>query len=469
MGGRMGRYTGSPDTLVLDQRVELRGFSAGSFAGLSTLQLLWKIPNVVTKGKLGAIACPPQFLVTPPATHALHLLHYESDRLCVWKPGQRQLDLLQIRYTYVRTEGPAYKEHFGANEHSYSHWLSLDLPAGWWDLARLLFMHPDAASAAKRDATPLRLLSWLSFRLEPAVEELIEDTMLYLSTAEKVTMADLLSLGTKHLDKECESVEALRDHLIELVSVRNLRHRPEALFALFRQFLQRLTLPRLCHFLDLVLPQLTPVRAPWADATRTLWTCHHIRAVSHENGYPYKPKVAIAYFYTAHDNIHHVRVLWSTLPLLLFSDPRMVYPVDVYQFQGQAVHRLNQQHIQLGLRKGMTVLVYYRVQSGAHVNEIFQAVLIVQESVANRGKRTENRLWKRSLPGYHPILHGPSAVMPYVGDVSANILLSMKHTWGCRDVRSKRTSSLKIWCSSVIHEVRKNLLSLPTWPLNGCA
>ena len=147
-----------------------------------------------------------------------------------------------------------------------------------------------------------------------------------------------------------------------------------------------------------MLPQLTPVRAPWADATRTLWTCHHIRAVSHANGYPYKPKVAIAYFYTAHDNIHHVRVLWSTLPLLLFSDPRMVYPVDVYQFQGQAVHRLNQQHIQLGLRKGMTVLVYYRVQSGAHVNEIFQAVLIAQESVANRGKRTENRLWKRVVP-----------------------------------------------------------------------
>ena len=57
------------------------------------------------------------------------------------------------------------------------------------------------------------------------MEELIEDTML---TADKVTMADLLSLGTKHLDKECESVEALRDHLIELVSVRNLRHRQGA-------------------------------------------------------------------------------------------------------------------------------------------------------------------------------------------------------------------------------------------------
>ena len=144
--------------------------------------------------------------------------------------------------------------------------------------------------------------------------------------------------------------------------------------------------------------QLTPVRAPWADATRTLWTCHYIRATSHDSGYPCQPKVTIAYFFTSHDKIHHVRVFWGTLPLLLFSDPHMVHPVDVNQFQGQAVHRLHQQHIQLGLRKGMTVLVYYRVQSGPHVNEVFQAVLIAQESVANRGKKTDNKLWKRVVP-----------------------------------------------------------------------
>ena len=192
--------------------------------------------------------------------------------------------------------------------------------------------------------------------------------------------------------------EVLRDHLIELISVRNLRHRPEALFALFRQFLQRLTLPRICHFLDLVLPQLTPVRAPWADATRTLWTCHHIRATAHENGHPYEPRVTIAYFFTSHDHIHHVRILWGTLPLLLFSDPRMVYPVNVYDFQGQAVHRLHKQPIQLGLRKGMAVLVYYRVQGGPHANTVFQAVLIAHESAATRGKNTENRLWKRVVP-----------------------------------------------------------------------
>ena len=288
MGGRMGRYTGSPDTLAFNQRIDLRGFSAGSFAGLSMLHLLWKFPHVVTNGKLGAIACPPQLIVTPPIDHTLHLMHYEADQLCVWKPSRHQLDLLKIRYTYVFAEGPGYREHFGAMEHNYSHWLCLDNSAGWWDLPRFLFCKAEAASAAKRDATPLRLLSWLSFRLEPAVEKFIEDTMLHLSTVEEVKDSDLLALGNTHLETDTPfvSTEELRDHLIELISVRNLKHRPEALFALFRQFLQRLTLSRLCHFLDLVLPQLTPVRAPWADATRTLWTCHHIRAVSYVNGSP---------------------------------------------------------------------------------------------------------------------------------------------------------------------------------------
>ena len=133
LGGRMGRYTGSPDTLILDQRVEVRCFSAGSFAGLCLLQLLRKVPNVVSSGKLGAIACPPQLLITPPAPHALHLFHYEADQLCVWKPSRRQLEQLQVRFTYVNTQDSAYSEHFGTTEHNYSHWLSLELPTGWWD------------------------------------------------------------------------------------------------------------------------------------------------------------------------------------------------------------------------------------------------------------------------------------------------------------------------------------------------
>ena len=45
MGGRMGRYTGSPDTLVFDQRIDLRGFSAGSFAGLRSCTYYGRFPT----------------------------------------------------------------------------------------------------------------------------------------------------------------------------------------------------------------------------------------------------------------------------------------------------------------------------------------------------------------------------------------------------------------------------------------
>ena len=81
----------------------------------------------------------------------------------------------------------------------------------------------------------------------------------------------------------------------------------------------------------------------------------------------------------------------------------------------------------MGLRKGMAVLVYYRVEGGPHVNEIFQAVLIAHESAATRGKKNDKKLWKRVAPsetefaGFPLTLHGPFAVMPYAGEGTVNI------------------------------------------------
>ena len=62
------------------------------------------------------------------------------------------------------------------------------------------------------------------------------------------------------------------------------------------------------------------------------------------------------------------------------------------------------------------------------MNELFQAVLIAQESITNRGKRTENKMWKRVVLSetefaWLPpnISRGPCAVMPCVGDRIADI------------------------------------------------
>ena len=217
-----------------------------------------------------------------------------------------------------------YKGHFGAGDHGYAHWLGLDLPG---------------AAAAKRDETPLRLISWLNYKLDPEVEIFVENAMQYLSTREHDDQV-LLQLGAKHVRQggQARTEVELRDRLIDLASVGNLRHRPEALFSLFRKFLQRISLPRLIHFFDLVLPQLMPVQAAWAGEEKTLWSCHHIRYLHKMAFVDTTPRVKISYVFTSHGHIHHVRIQWEGHPLLLFSDPKMVAPDCTTKFKDQASH-----------------------------------------------------------------------------------------------------------------------------------
>ena len=276
-GNGMDRYVGAMQGPDSPLEVNVRGFSAGSYSGLAFLHILWSIPRVTTKGCLGAIACPPSLLNMSRAKKEdlLHLVHFESDRLCSWKPGPQQRRDCCTSFTYITNEIASYKGHFGPDEHDYSHWMALNLPNGSIPLRVLLFIRPEAASKARRDATPLRLISWLSYKLNPELEQFIEQAMEHLSTWKETEGGKVLTMG-KDAIQQGETINSeveLRDRLIDLVSVGNLKHKPEALFTLFRQFLTRISLPRLIHFLDLVLPQLTPVQAAWAGEEKTLWSC----------------------------------------------------------------------------------------------------------------------------------------------------------------------------------------------------
>ena len=129
LGCGVGRYLGCGFGPAFEQEVALRGFSAGSFSDLCFLHILWPIPGVVTKGTLGAIACSPALLTMSPAKQK-DKLHYESDELCNWRPGRDQLEKCCTEFTYIMNENSAYKGHFGAGDHGYTHWLGLDLPCG---------------------------------------------------------------------------------------------------------------------------------------------------------------------------------------------------------------------------------------------------------------------------------------------------------------------------------------------------
>ena len=280
----------------------MRGFSAGSYSGLAFLHILWSIPRVTTKGCLGAIACPPALLSMSRAKRAdrLHLIHYENDSLCSWKPGLQQIQGCCTSFTYITNEITSYKGHFGPDDHDYSHWMALELPHGSYALRVLLFIRPAAASKARRDATPLRLISWLSYKLNPELEQFIEKAMEHLSTWTETEGGKVLTMGKEAIPRggTVNSEEELRNELIELISVGNLKHKPQALFTLFRQFLTRISLPRLIHFMDLVLPQLTPVQAAWAGEEKTLWSCHYIRWLRGRHS-DATPRVQISYFFSS--------------------------------------------------------------------------------------------------------------------------------------------------------------------------
>ena len=54
----------------------------------------------------------------------------------------------------------------------------------------------------------------------------------------------------------------IRDAVIDEVTTRGKAQQPAVVVRLIRGFLQRLPLPRLLRFLDLVLPQMVPVCSP---------------------------------------------------------------------------------------------------------------------------------------------------------------------------------------------------------------
>ena len=106
-------------------------------------------------------------------------------------------------------------------------------------------------------------------------------------------------------------------------------------------------MPRICHFLDRCYHNSSQSVPPGRMLLRpyglvTIFVLSHMRM-----------DVCMSHGSKLLTSLRHMTIsitcgYWGTLPLLLFSDPHMVYPVNVYDFQGQAVHRLHQQHIQLG-------------------------------------------------------------------------------------------------------------------------
>ena len=65
------------------------------------------------------------------------------------------------------------REHFGAGEHSYGHWIDLNVTHGRFPLWQLLRQYPEVAHPQRRDIAPLRLVSWVSCEVPARVQQVL--------------------------------------------------------------------------------------------------------------------------------------------------------------------------------------------------------------------------------------------------------------------------------------------------------
>ena len=113
--------------------------------------------------------------------------------------------------------------------------------------------------------TPLRLMSWLSCQLSDRTHLLIKECMAEFSQVEPVHSDKILEIGQFHLPdagRNWQTWDNMRDAVIDEITVKGRAQPPAVVVNLIRGFLQRLPLPRLLHFVDLVLPQMVPVCSP---------------------------------------------------------------------------------------------------------------------------------------------------------------------------------------------------------------
>ena len=175
--GRMRFVSYLDKSLPNSVNVLVRGFSAGSFVGLTVLHLLWKMRSMNARATLGAIACPPKLLEMVPVQQAKHLLllHYHGDQLCMWRPPSNHF--LAKRTVYV-TGDARLNNHFGSPEHDYCHWVEIAPYPGQYDAWKMLLLAPDMA---RRDASAFRLISWLSLSLGENTSVLLSKLMKQLA------------------------------------------------------------------------------------------------------------------------------------------------------------------------------------------------------------------------------------------------------------------------------------------------
>ena len=275
---------------------------------------------------------------------------------------------------------------------NYSHWLDNVPGVGQHQLWKLLLAYPEMANPHKRDASALRLLSWLSFSLDKRTSTLLAKLMKQLTTIEATNPALMQTVRESEVGVAWTNLMQVRTGLIEQISISNLSLPSEAVTELYRTFLARLPLPRLVHFLDLVLPQMHPhQQVRDRDDIRQL-TSHYL-SLHGQDGSGCRPPVQMNFLFHSHAGLVHVLVEWYRHPLLVFSDYPKVAGVQLEVLRSATTLEIYRQHVAFGIRAGQSTLFAFEAQGTRYI----MVGILIASNVPPSGSQ-ENRQWKHVAP-----------------------------------------------------------------------
>ena len=123
------------------------------------------------------------------------------------------------------------------------------------------------------------LVSWVSCEVPARVQQVLNQLMILFGSVSPVSSNEVLEIGRQQLGVTASgelSRDMIRDALIREVTIGGNTCPAEEVCRLMVSFLQRLPLPRLVHFLDMILPQMVPVQSPCHSRRRRFASSYRI-------------------------------------------------------------------------------------------------------------------------------------------------------------------------------------------------
>ena len=182
------------------RRVDVMGFSAGSYSGLALHSVPGEFACFPGSIRVAAIAAPPELLRLATGERSVTLIHCLEDRLCVWKPPS----MTELSYNMVLIEGTPFWS--GRARHAYGHLLFTQLDEGLHHIDQLQILRPNVIPHGVRCEGLLRVLSWVSFDLPAQLKR----TLSALLQATGAGCQSLQDIEIECRDPPIESEQAFR-------------------------------------------------------------------------------------------------------------------------------------------------------------------------------------------------------------------------------------------------------------------